>query len=268
MMTLWVICGAGRGVGKTHLAQRLCNLLPNSVYAKCGHGQPQAGKPTNFFNTESQLAAFIEQCGASYDHIVVESNAWARHGQGDIIIFVDNIRGQTDVRSDTDLLRSQSHLWVYPGASVRDWKRVLRCKLRDGHLCEAVCEVLAEQKRYLSDSGVVVRAKTWFEMDGMHILGTGVAQLLEGVERTGTLRDAARAARISYRHAWDMIKTAEQHLGKELILPRSGGIGGGQSVLSADGRHLLEVFRRVSREVADFADARFVACHHEESPDE
>jgi len=266
---LWVICGAGRGVGKTHLAQRLCDILPNSVYAKCGHGQRQADKPANFFNTEEQLAVFVQQSCASYDHIVVESNAWARRGHGDIIIFLDAMHGQTDVRSDVDLLRSQAHLWLYSGASVRDWKRVLCHKLADSSLCKAVCEVLAEQKRYLSNSGLAVRSKVWFEMEGMHIFGTGLARLLEGVARSGTLREATRAAHISYRHAWDMVKTAEKHLGKQLILPHSGGIGGGQSALSAEGRHLLEVFRRIDREVAEFADARFAACSSDkESPDE
>ncbi len=265
---LWVICGTGRGVGKTHLAQRLCEVLPDSVYAKCGHGQRQAGKPANFFNTEEDLAAFIEQCAGTYEHIVVECNGWARRGEGDIIIFVDGIRRQTDVRSDVDLLRSAAHLRVGASASVHQWRRVLRRKLADRGLREAVCEVLAEQKRYLGDSELVARTKVWLEVDGMHTFGSGLAQLLEGVARTGTLREAARAAHISYRHAWDMIKRAEKHLGKELILRQTGGIGGGRSALAAGGRHLLEVFRRLNREVAAFADARFAACLQEESPDD
>ncbi len=268
MTTLWVICGAGRGVGKTHLAERLCEVLPNSVYAKRGHGPPQAGKPTNFFNTEEELTGFIEQCTPTYDHIVVESNARARRAQGDIIIFVDGIRGKTDVRADADLLRSQSHLWVYPGASVRDWQRFLRPQLSDSRLREAVCKALAEQKRYLNDSGLAAHTKVWLENNGMYAFGSGLAQLLEGVERTGTLSEAAQTARISYRHAWDMIKAAEKHLGQQLILPQSGGIGGGQSTLSANGRHLLQVFKRLNREVADFAETQFAACYHEESPDE
>ena len=265
---LWVICGAGRGVGKTHLAQRLCEVLPNSVYAKCGHGQRQAGKPANFFTTEEDLAAFIEQCAETYDHIMAESNGRARRGEGDIIIFIDGIRRQTDIRSDVDLLRSQAHLRVGASASNRQWRRVLRGKLPDRSLREAVCEVLSEQKRYLGGSELTARTKVWLEVDGMHAFGSGLAQLLEGVARTGTLQEAARAAHISYRHAWDMIKSAEKHLGKELILPQPGGIGGGRSALAADGRHLLEVFRRLNREVAAFTDARFAACQQEESPDD
>ncbi len=265
---LWVICGAGHGVGKTHLAQRLCKVLPNSVYAKCGHGQRQPGKPANFFNTEEDLAAFIRQCAGTYDHVVAESNGWARRGEGDIIIFVEGTCGQTDVRSDVEVLRSQAHLRVGASASVHDWRRVLRRKLLDTDLREAVCEVLVEQKRYVSDLELVARTKVWLEVDGMHAFGSGLAQLLEGVARTGTLREAAQAAHISYRHAWDMIKKAQKHLGKELIIPQRGGTGGGRSALAADGQHLLEVFKRLNRDVAEFADARLAACQQEESPDE
>jgi len=256
------------GVGKTHLAQRLCEVLPNSVYAKCGHGQRQPDKPVNFFNTEDDLAVFIEQCTGTYDHIVVESNGWAWRGEGDIIIFVECTRGQTDVRSDVEMLRSRAHLRVGASASVHQWRRVLRRKLPDTELREAVCEALTEQKHYLGGWELAARTKVWLEADGMHAFGSGLAQLLEGVARTGTLREAAQAAHISYRHAWDMIKKAEKHLGKELILPQPGGIGGGHSALAADGRHLLKVFRRLNREVADFAKARFAACQWEESSDE
>ena len=143
-MTLWVICGAGRGVGKTHLAQRLGQVLPNAVYAKCGHGQAQAGKPTSFFNTEEQLAAFLASVAESREHIVVESNALARRGEGDIVVFVDGIDGHTNVRSDADVLRAQAHLCVCPGACVRDWQKVLRSKLANERLSGAVCEILTE----------------------------------------------------------------------------------------------------------------------------
>ena len=51
-------------------------------------------------------------------------------GMDDIIIFLDAIHGEAGVRSDVDLLRSQAHLWLYSGASVRDWKRVFRLSFR------------------------------------------------------------------------------------------------------------------------------------------
>ena len=53
MGMLWVICGAGRGVGKTTLALKLCEILPDSRYAKCGHGAKQSQKPDPFFGIYS-----------------------------------------------------------------------------------------------------------------------------------------------------------------------------------------------------------------------
>ena len=267
MTTVWVVCGAGRGVGKTHLAQRLCEVLPEATYAKCGRGQAKSDRPANFFGTQKQLAAFIASARRSHGHIVIESNAWARSGEGDIVIYVDAIEGETNVRSDARALGAKSHLEVAKDATVGDWKTVLAGKLADAGLCEAVCGVLAEQRRYLERPHLAVRSKVWFVADDTHALGPGVARLLEGIERYGTLRGAAGAAQMSYRYAWGLIKAAEKQLDRRLVLPSPGGVGGGRSTLSAHGRHLLEVFRRVSSEVAEFADARFAAHYEKEPPD-
>jgi molybdate transport system regulatory protein len=102
-----------------------------------------------------------------------------------------------------------------------------------------------------------VRSKVWFVCGGKHAFGPGLARLLTGVERHGSLRAAARAERMSYRHAWAELRNAEEALGKPLILRRAGGAGGGGSTLSEDGRRMLALFVRASREVAEHADACF-----------
>ena len=79
------------------------------------------------------------------------------------------------------------------------------------------------------------------------------------MDRQGTLCQAARATRMSYRHAWNSIRNAEKHLGKRLIEPHVGGVGGGGTTLSPDGRYLLETFKRLNEEVAAFANERFAA---------
>jgi FdhD protein len=157
-MTLtWVICGAGRRVGKTHLAERLCEVLPNAVYGKQGHGAKKPGKPENLFHTDAELAAFINRCPETCEHVVVESNELARQGRGDIIIFIDGIPGETDYRDDVDLLRSRSQLHVGSSAPIDDWKEILRDQLGAGELRDAVCEVLAEHRRHPSRSTPAIR---------------------------------------------------------------------------------------------------------------
>jgi hypothetical protein len=149
-MLTWVICGAGRGVGKTHLAQELCRVLPDSVYAKQGHGTPKPGKSPNLFHTEEELAHFVGGCAGRYAHVVVESNAWARQGRGDIIIFIEGVPEHTNYRPDVDLLRSRSHLRIGPNAPTHEWQPMLQGKLSDRSLCDAVREVLIRHRDNLA----------------------------------------------------------------------------------------------------------------------
>lgn len=254
---IWVVCGAGRGVGKTHLAHQLCAVLPRSVYAKRGCGQRREDGPGNFFQTGQELQAFVDHCRPAHEHIVIESNESAREHQGDVIIFIDGVPGKTDVRDDVETLRARSHLQISAAASIRDWKRSLHGKVTDNSLREAVCDALMKHKRYLFRGPPAVRVKIWFVEGGMHIFGAGLARLLEQVDHCGTLREAAERAHMSYRHAWGLIKNAEKHQGQPLINPQPGGVGGGQSALSDHGRYLLNAYKRFSEKVDALADECF-----------
>ncbi|MHC4122561.1 MAG: winged helix-turn-helix domain-containing protein [Planctomycetota bacterium] len=264
MSLIWVICGAGRAVGKTTLALELCEILPDSVYAKCGHSGAKAGKPGKFFGKFTELESFIEASRSLNKHIIIESNALAGLGRGDIIIFIDGIAGKTHFRKDTEQLRAKSNLKICCDTILDDWRKVLSTKVNSKALRKAVCDCLAVQQRYLFNSKPIVRSKVWFESAGAHVFGRGLARLLENVNRSGTLQDAAKAAGMSYRYAWNLIRMAENHFGKTLIERQAGGCCGGSSVLSTDGRRMLEVFRQLNEEVASFADERFKTLYTRE----
>lgn len=254
MALVWTICGAGRGVGKTQLASALCASLPHAIYVKYGHGDRQPGKAEHFFCDLNDLAAFVSRCVATHEHVIVEANAWAREGHGDIIVYV----GGTPLhgaRRDRNLLTAHAHIRLDTASSVHDWTAWLATRLPIDDTYEQVCTVLAAQRAYAC--GVRVRSKIWFTAGDERVFGFGLANLLEAVERQGTLTGAARVLEISYRHAWGMLKGAERHLGQPLILPHPGGSGGGATQLSSTGRHLLDVFQRVNAEVAAYADDRF-----------
>ena len=260
---VWVVCGAGRGVGKTHLARRLSTILPDAVCAKQGCGQRRPDGPPNFFQTHEDVADFLERNRETCAHIVLESNEQARNGQGDVIIFIDGRPGTADLRDDREALRNRSDLQVSAAASIRDWKRCLREKLADNSLREAVCDCLMQQQRYLFTGRPEVKVKVWFAEGGMHIFGAGLARLLQHVERHGTLREAAQAASMSYRHAWGLVKNAEKHHGQPLVIPQPGGVGGGQSALTQQGRRLVNVYRRITTQI----DALAEECFREQDRD-
>jgi len=160
MAMTWVVCGTGRGVGKTHLARRLCRVLPRAVYAKVGHHPPKPGKPRNYFRSEVRLCAFLDSVRGKCEHVVLEAHAPAHRDRADVVIFVDGMPLGGRVREDADELRAQADLRIGPGASVRRWKGVLRKKLAPLALREAVCAALAEGQRHWLSSQLGVRSKS------------------------------------------------------------------------------------------------------------
>lgn len=262
MSVVWTICGAGSGVGKTIVAEKLCAALPSAVHAKCGHGRPRSGKTPHFFRDMAGLDQFVESHRGAPGHLVIESNAYARCRGGDITVFIGGMNDRTDFRNDAAGLRGAADIHICDDSDPGDWARALAPRLTDKPLRNKVCRILAEQKRYLFGPAAAVRTKVWFELSDEHVFGGGLAALLDNIDRCGSLTAAAKAVNISYRRAWDLIRTAEDHLGQTLVNRRTGGASGGGSVLSAAGRHMLAVFARLDREVADFARGRFDELFH------
>ena len=267
MPRVWTICGAGRRVGKTYLAERLCEVLPNSEYVKQGHGRPKAGKCPAFFRSPEKARAFVEsRCGAR-DHVVVESNALARAGFGDTIVFIDAPPGRADVRRDAAQLRAAAALRVRALAPRRSWQAALARALPDAALRKKVAQLLADQAAFLARCRLAASTKVWLVAGGRHVFGRGLEELLAEIDRTGSLRAAAGAARMSYRYAWNLIRSAESHLGRSLVIARPGGAGGGGTKLSLDGRHLLKIFHRLEADVAAFAARRFARLYGKDAAD-
>jgi molybdate transport system regulatory protein len=263
MSMIWVICGAGRGVGKTTVALRLRDVLPESIYAKCGHGSVKPEKNGNFFNKIEDLKLFMNYALHSYKHIIIESNVLAKSSNNDVIIFIDGIEGKTSFRNDTEQLRTVANINISPNANLTEWKKFISGKISSKHICDEIYDLLLDQKRFLFSPKPVVRSKVWFEASGAHIFGSGLAKLLENVNRSGTLQEAAKISDMSYRYAWNLINMAERHFGKILINRHAGGRFGGSSTLSPDGLHLLDVFKKLNDEVAVFTNEKFEELYTE-----
>ena len=75
---------------------------------------------------------------------------------------------------------------------------------------------------------------------GEKFFGEGPAQLLRGVEKTGSLRVAAMSMQMAYTKALKLIRNAENALQFPLILRSTGGKDGGGSQLTAQGLAWLQ----------------------------
>ena len=101
--------------------------------------------------------------------------------------------------------------------------------------------------RYAAD--MQPRAKFWVEKNGKLVLSDYRVRLLELIEQTGSLADAAEEMHLSYRRAWGKVREIEQNLGVKLVESAAGGPGGGGSSLTSDGRRLVELYERFRRSI-------------------
>jgi molybdate transport system regulatory protein len=98
-------------------------------------------------------------------------------------------------------------------------------------------------------SAVVARSTVWLEREGTYLLGQREAQLLEAVERVGSIKEAAKAVALSYRTAWARIQTLEHALGQPMVRSRAGGPGGGATTLTPEGKELVRSLLELSKHV-------------------
>jgi molybdate transport repressor ModE-like protein len=88
--------------------------------------------------------------------------------------------------------------------------------------------------------------KLWLETEEGYVFGPGVFSLLNKIEETGTLKEAARELGMSYRYAWGLVRRAEDTLGEPLISASKGGrLGGGSTEVAELGRRLIDDFERL-----------------------
>jgi molybdate transport system regulatory protein len=92
-----------------------------------------------------------------------------------------------------------------------------------------------------------VAYRIWLDNDGK-AFGEGPYRLLKGIEKTGSLRQAAAEQSISYRKAWLILKDIEKRLGFRILERQVGGVSGGGSVLTASGKSLMKRYERFRAE--------------------
>jgi molybdate transport system regulatory protein len=125
--------------------------------------------------------------------------------------------------------------------------------------CEPRARTDGEPRDDALGSGLRCRTKVWLERRGELALSEWRLSLLLAVDETGSLTQAAEQMDVPYRTAWYKLKAIERALGMKLLATQSGGTEGGHSELTPEARDLLARFRRVTRGVDEYVEARFRA---------
>jgi molybdate transport system regulatory protein len=103
------------------------------------------------------------------------------------------------------------------------------------------------------------RPAVHFRIDfgGAEPVGPGKIALLEQIARGGSLSQAARDMKMSYRRAWELLESLNGCFRERVALTAKGGRGGGGATLTPFGRTLIAAFRAFDAEVQVRAARRF-----------
>ena len=113
-----------------------------------------------------------------------------------------------------------------------------------------------------------IAARVRIHFAGQLAIGPGRIELLEGVQRTGSLAQAARAMKMSYRRAWLLMQSLNGSLVGPASIAAKGGRHGGGATLTPLGLKLIRAYRRFEARSQREARERFsrFATHAPASP--
>ncbi|MGW8271820.1 MAG: winged helix-turn-helix domain-containing protein [Thermodesulfovibrionales bacterium] len=97
-----------------------------------------------------------------------------------------------------------------------------------------------------------LRGHIWIDGEDGTFLGYGRIVLLERIEQHGSITKAAKAMRMSYRHAWELVDSMNSQASTPLVETATGGNGGGGTRLTEAGKRAISFFWRFYDDFQDF----------------
>jgi molybdate transport system regulatory protein len=99
----------------------------------------------------------------------------------------------------------------------------------------------------------MTRLSIRIDFEGAEAFGPGKARLLELIEEQGSIRSAASAMNVSYRHAWLLLQAVEDTFGAPVITTATGGAKGGGAKLTELGRMVIARYRSIEAQAGHAA---------------
>ena len=101
---------------------------------------------------------------------------------------------------------------------------------------------------------ITINGHIWFQTASGLRIGEGRAKLLEEIENSGSISEAARKLEIPYRRAWGMIKDMNTNAKESLVIKEVGGKDGGRSILTQEGKKIVALFKNVDQCFKNFSE--------------
>lgn len=107
----------------------------------------------------------------------------------------------------------------------------------------------------MSENELKVMGSLALGKDEQHVLSDKRIALLEHIAQCGSITQAAKAAGLSYKGAWDAVDAMNSMFDEPLVATATGGKGGGGTQLTGLGVRMVDAYRALRREQKRFLEA-------------
>lgn len=122
----------------------------------------------------------------------------------------------------------------------------------DVKFCELGCFKEKKRQRFY------LRTKTWIENEkGELLFGKGKTQVLEDVERTGSISGAAERLGMNYKKTWSHVQILQKSFDRPLVETQKGGGDRGGTTLSSEAYELMNAYKTLQADIEEYANKRF-----------
>jgi molybdate transport system regulatory protein len=99
-----------------------------------------------------------------------------------------------------------------------------------------------------------VTGTLWIECEGERFFGPGRVELLEHIDTTGSINQAAKLMGMSYKKAWQMINAINTQGTTPFVITQSGGEKGGGSIITPEAKELIAYHQQLRKRFQEFLE--------------
>jgi molybdate transport system regulatory protein len=105
----------------------------------------------------------------------------------------------------------------------------------------------------MGEKNYTIRFRLWIDEASGPFLGLGRVILLEKIKETGSITNAAKEMKMSYRQAWQLVQEMNERSTSPLVLKKLGGKGGGGASISKEAEVLIDKYHQLQLKLKRYA---------------
>lgn len=112
-----------------------------------------------------------------------------------------------------------------------------------------------------------INGRIWLETtmpdSTQRFMGIGRLELLDHIQQTGSINQAAKTMKMSYKRAWELVHSMNTQASAPLVTTQTGGEKGGGALLTKEGEKYLDYYRGLQERFQQFIAREQAGLPHE-----